>query len=212
MLEAKAFLFDLNGTMVDDMHYHIAAWHSILTTLGANISLEKTKAECYGKNDELLERIFPGRFSLEAKIKMGQDKEHKYRQDFLPNLRLLPGLASFLEAAKANNIAMAIGSAAIISNIDFVVDNLHIRHYFDSIVSADNVKKSKPDPETFISCATQLNVAPKDCIVFEDAPKGVESALNANMRCVVLTTMHEAEEFAHFPNVIKIIKDYTDFQ
>jgi beta-phosphoglucomutase family hydrolase len=212
MLDAKAFLFDLNGTMVDDMHYHIAAWHNILTTLGANISLERTKTECYGKNDELLERIFPGRFSLETKIKMGQEKEHQYRQNFMPNLRLLPGLASFLADAKANNIAMAIGSAAIISNIDFVVDNLQIRHYFDAIVSADHVKKSKPDPETFISCASQLNVAPKDCIVFEDAPKGVEAALNANMRCIVLTTMHEAEEFAHFSNVVKIIKDYTDFQ
>jgi HAD superfamily hydrolase (TIGR01509 family) len=130
----------------------------------------------------------------------------------MPNLRLLPGLAKFLADAKANNITMAIGSAAIISNIDFVVDNLQIRHYFDAIVSADHVKKSKPDPETFISCASQLNVSPKDCIVFEDAPKGVEAALNADMRCVVLTTMHEAEEFAHFSNVVKIIKDYMDFQ
>jgi beta-phosphoglucomutase len=59
----KAFLFDLNGTMIDDMGYHIKAWHTILNNLGADISLERTKQECYGKNHELLERIFPGRFS-----------------------------------------------------------------------------------------------------------------------------------------------------
>jgi beta-phosphoglucomutase-like phosphatase (HAD superfamily) len=58
----KAFLFDLNGTMINDMPYHIKAWHRILTSLGADISLERMKEECYGKNEELVERIFPGRF------------------------------------------------------------------------------------------------------------------------------------------------------
>src|SRR5438067_3469901 len=63
----KALLFDLNGTMIDDMQYHIIGWHRILTALGADISLEKTKKECYGKNHEFLERIFPGIFSEEEK-------------------------------------------------------------------------------------------------------------------------------------------------
>ncbi len=57
----KAFLFDLNGTMINDMEYHIRAWYRILNELGANISMEKMKEECYGKNHELLERIFPGK-------------------------------------------------------------------------------------------------------------------------------------------------------
>ena len=52
----KAFLFDLNGTMINDMPYHIKAWHRILTNIGANISLERMKQECYGKNEELIER------------------------------------------------------------------------------------------------------------------------------------------------------------
>jgi beta-phosphoglucomutase len=63
----KAFLFDLNGTMIDDMQYHITAWHEILNKLGANLSIERVKEECYGKNNELLERIFPGRFTKEQK-------------------------------------------------------------------------------------------------------------------------------------------------
>ena len=212
MFDAKAFLFDLNGTMIDDMPYHIQSWHAILNELGAQISLEKTKAECYGKNDELLERIFPGMFNLEEKKKLGFAKEQKYQKEYLPYLQLLPGLDAFLEMGKANNIAMGIGSAAIQFNIDFVIDNLKIRNYFDAIVSADDVQISKPDPETFLSCAAKLQIEPADCIVFEDAIKGVEAALNANMRCIVLTTMHQADEFAQFPNVIKIIKDYTEFQ
>ncbi len=58
----KAFLFDLNGTMINDMSFHIRAWHRLLNELGANISMERVKEECYGKNHELLERVFPGRF------------------------------------------------------------------------------------------------------------------------------------------------------
>ncbi|MFL5811894.1 MAG: NIF family HAD-type phosphatase, partial [Flavisolibacter sp.] len=76
----KAFLFDLNGTMIDDMNYHIGAWHRILNDLGAGISLEKMKEECYGKNHELLERIFPGRFSFAEKDRMSYEKEKQYQE------------------------------------------------------------------------------------------------------------------------------------
>ena len=76
----KAFLFDLNGTMINDMPYHINAWYRILNGLGANISMEKMKDECYGKNHELLERIFPGRFCIEEKNRLSLEKERKYQR------------------------------------------------------------------------------------------------------------------------------------
>ncbi len=205
----KAFLFDLNGTMIDDMQYHIIAWHEILNNLGANLSLERVKQECYGKNNELLERIFPGKFSEAEKKKMSFEKEKKYQQQFRPHLALLPGLGKFLLQARNNNIPMAIGSAAIMFNIDFVIDNLGIRDYFDVLVSADHVDRSKPHPETWLQCADKMNVAPKHCIVFEDAPKGVEAALNAGMQCVVLTTLHQPEEFEHLSNIIAFVPDYN---
>lgn len=210
MKDIKAFLFDLNGTMIDDMPYHINAWHQIVNNLGANLSYEKVKAECYGKNAEVLERIFPARFSMEEKNKMSIEKEKQYQQKFKPHLKLLNGLNSLLGMASANNIRMAIGSAAIMFNIDFVLDNLNIRHYFQTLVSADDVSHSKPDPETFLECAKRLGVERAQCIVFEDAPKGVESALNAGMKCIVLTILHGPDEFKQYPNVIAFIKDYTD--
>ena len=206
----KAFLFDLNGTMIDDMEYHIKAWHRIFNMLGARLSLEETKAECYGKNHEVIERVFPGRFSKAEKDKMSIDKEKQYQVEFRPHLKLLDGLDVFLEKAKAKNIKLAIGSAAITFNIDFVLDGLDIRHYFDAIVSADDVKESKPNPETYLKCAAQLNILPADCLVFEDAPKGVEAAANAGMDCVVLTTMHVKEEFEGYRNVVGIGEDFRD--
>ncbi|RYG22649.1 MAG: HAD family hydrolase, partial [Chitinophagaceae bacterium] len=92
-----------------------------------------------------------------------------------------------------------------------VVDELQIRSYFDALISANEVKKSKPDPETFLACANRLGVQPADCLVFEDAPKGVESAANAGMDCMVITTLHEPEEFAGIGNIKGFMKDYTSF-
>jgi len=159
-----AFIFDLNGTMIDDMEYHAKAWSDIL---------------------------------------------NKYQEAFRPHLSLIKGLDQFLKKTEASGISMAVGTAAIPINIDFVLDGLNIRHYFKAIVSADDVIKSKPDPETFTKCAELLHVRPENCIVFEDAPKGVEAAENAGMSCVVITTMHPQEEFKNYKNIISFIEDYT---
>jgi HAD superfamily hydrolase (TIGR01509 family) len=210
MSKRKAFLFDLNGTMIDDMQYHIHAWHRILNDLGANLTLERMKEECYGKNGELLERMFPGRFSETEKAEMSLEKERQYQAQYKPYLALFPGLDDLLKNAHESGIKMAIGSAAIMFNIDFVLDNLHIRSYFNAIVSADDVEISKPDPETYLSCASLLQYDPVDCIVFEDSTKGVESAQRAGMKAVVITSLHEAHEFEPYDNVLMCVKDYTD--
>ena len=210
MKKYKAFLFDMNGTMIDDMQYHIQAWHRILNDLGANISISRMKEECYGKNHELLERIFPGRFTLAEKDQMSYQKETQYQEHFRPYLKLLEGLHTFLGKAHASGIKTAIGSAAIMYNINFVLDGLNIRSYIDTIISADDVTFSKPHPETFLKCAERLNVYPEDCIVFEDAPKGAEAAYNAHMDCLVITTLHQPHEFAHLNNIIGFIDDYNE--
>lgn len=208
----KAFLFDLNGTMINDMAFHNRAWHDILTQdLGASISFDAVKKQMYGKNQDLLERVFGvGHFSQEQIDQISIEKEHRYQAAYKKHLSLIAGLGDFFEKAKQSGIQMAIGSAAIPFNINFVLDNLNIRSYFKAIVSAEDVVYSKPDPETFTKGAEILGVEAKQCIVFEDAPKGVEAAQNAGMKCVVLTTMHTKEEFSAYNNIFAFIEDYTD--
>lgn len=205
-----AFLFDLNGTMIDDMAFHIEAWHRIANSLGANISLERAKQECYGKNSDFIERVFPGRFSDEEKDRMGLQKEQGYQQEFRPHLKLIEGLHEFLREAKACGIKTAIGTAAIKFNVDFVLEGLNLRHLIDAVVCADDVTDSKPHPETFSKCAEALRVNANQCLVFEDTPKGVEAAQNAAMDCLVITTLHRPEEFAHFKNIIGFAARYND--
>lgn len=209
---AKAFLFDLNGTMIDDMDYHTDAWHDVVTNdFGAELSWQQVKMEMYGKGEEMLVRVFgKDKFSDEEMHNIVFEKEKKYQKAFKPNLKLIKGLDGFLEKADKQGIKMAIGTAAIMFNVDFVLDGLNIRRYFPVTISADNVEKSKPDGETFSKGAEALGIKPEDCIVFEDNPKGVQAALNAGMKAVVITTMHEEHEFEGLPNILKFVEDYDD--
>ena len=211
-ISMRAFIFDMNGTMVDDMYYHATAWGNIINgELNANLTGEQLNKEMYGKNEEVLERIFgKGRFTAEEINSISQNKEAAYQKAFKPHLKLIAGLHVFLEKAHEHGIPIAIGTAAIPYNLDFILDNLDIRHYFTTIISAEDVTISKPHPETFLLAAAGLNVSPDECIVFEDAPKGVEAALNAGMKAIAVTTMHEAADFAQYENVLFCIKDYTD--
>jgi beta-phosphoglucomutase len=206
----KAFIFDLNGTMINDMEYHTKGWlHVLNNDLGGNFSYGQVKKEMYGKNSEVIKRFFgPDRFTNEELNDLSEEKERRYRKEFLPELKLLPGLDQFLQKAKDAGVKMAIASAAIPSNIDFVLDGLHIRDYFGAIVSAHDVVESKPHPETFLKAAKLLGVPPTDCLVFEDAPKGAEAAQNAGMKTIVLTTTHKPGEFAYLGNVIAYWTDY----
>ncbi|HEY4325296.1 MAG TPA: HAD family phosphatase [Mucilaginibacter sp.] len=208
----KAFIFDLNGTMINDMPYHTKAWQNLLNNdLGGDFTWDEVKPQMYGKNPEVLVRIFgPNRFTMDEMNRLSFEKERRYQEEYLPHLELLPGLHEFLENAYQKGIVMAIGSAAIPFNIDFVLDNLNIRKYFKVIVSADDVELSKPHPETFLKAAKLLGVSPGDCLVFEDVPKGAEAAANAGMQTIVITTTHEPDEFKHLPNVIHFAKDFKN--
>ena len=197
--------------MIDDMAYHHEVWYDIIVNdLGANLTREEVKLQLYGKSQEVLTRIFgPQRFTERELDRICLDKEKKYQLLYKPHLDLIGGLFHFLEQSYNEKIKMAIGTAATSFNIDFVVDTLKLRHYFSAVVSADDVKKSKPDPETYLRAAQLLNVSPSDCIVFEDAPKGVEAARNAGMKAVVITTMHPKEDFATYDNVLTAAEDYV---
>jgi beta-phosphoglucomutase len=209
----KAFIFDLNGTLIDDMDYHTRGWlHVFNTLLGGGFSYENVKSHMYGKNSEVLRRVFGEKYFSDFEIEyLSLQKEERYRKEFLPRLALLPGLNEFLARGKACRIPMAIASAAVTANIDFVLDNLDIRSFFGAIVSADDVTFSKPDPESFLKAAELLGVSPADCIVFEDAPKGAEAAQNAGMPAIILTTSHQPPEFAHLGNIRGFWPNYQHY-
>jgi beta-phosphoglucomutase len=206
-----AFIFDMNGTMINDMHYHEQAWYHVLVNqLKAPLTVEQVRHQIYGTSAEMFERVFgKDHFTKEMIDTISQEKEDRYRKEFLPHLKLIEGLDVFLNKAQAGNIPMAIGTAAPLPNIDFVVDNLNLRSYFPVIIGPDDVAKSKPDPEVFLKAAHQLGIAPEKCVVFEDAPKGIEAASRAGMKAVGITSYHTAAELQR-ENVLFMIEDYNN--
>lgn len=203
-----ALIFDVDGTIVNNMPYHLKAWSKLIAELGSDLKGDELLKQLYGKNEEVLKRIFGKRFSEDELHKLSLRKEEYYRELYLPHMQLVPGVREFLEDAKQHGIAMAIGTASMKTNLDLLLYGLNIHEFFNVVITADDVTRSKPDPETYLLAAQRLNMEPRHCIVFEDVPKGVEAAANGSMKCIVVTTNHLPEEFEPYKNIIQFIADF----
>jgi len=204
----KGIIFDMDGTMVDNMMVHHRAWQRKLRDLGLDMSIEEVKEKIHGINEEILERIFGDRFNPEERRQIAWEKEATYREIFLPDLKLIDGLPGFLDHIRSSGIPMAIGTAAPPENAEFVVEHLDLRDYFSGVFHAKSVSKGKPDPEIFEKAAASMDLPVADCLIFEDSVTGAEAAHRAGARSVIVTTTHAREEFAKYDNIIRFIDHY----
>jgi beta-phosphoglucomutase len=208
----KAIIFDMDGTMIDNMMVHHRAWQKQLSIEGYDYSLSEIINEFHGKNLEILERVFGEKYDEEQRLKFSNDKEAMYREMFRHDLKLIDGLHELLATAYENEIPMGIGTAAQYANVNMVLDQLNIRNYFDAIVADVDVEKGKPNPEVFLKVAEKLGVKPENCLVFEDSPVGAKTAENAGMKVIILATTHKPAEFENYTTLVKCIKDYTEIE
>jgi len=202
----KAFLFDLDGTLIDTMPAHFKTWQLVVKEMGSPLEGEDLMNQLYGNGAELMHRIVPGRtFTEEEARAIVAAKEERYRNLYGNEITVLEGAREFLELALQKNIPMGIGTASNQANIDFALDKLDLRRYLSAIVGADDVQLSKPHPETWLRLAAELNTPPEHCIVFEDAPKGVEAAQKAGMKAVAITGHFSANDFGEYENILQIV-------
>jgi beta-phosphoglucomutase len=205
----KAFIFDMDGTMVDNMMVHHRAWQSKLEELGMPLPIEEVMHKVHGINEEILERLFGNQLTAEERTFHAYDKEARYRKLFKDSLSLVAGLDSLFEALHDHGVLLAVGSAAPPENVDFVLDNLNLRSLFSSVLHSGDVKKGKPDPEIYLKIADKLGVLPEECLVFEDSIVGAQAANNAGMPVVIIQTTHFEKEFIDL-EVKAFIKDFTE--
>ena len=193
----KGILFDLDGTLVDNMMVHHRAWQRKLSDLGLEYTLDRVKAEIHGVNTEILERLFGDKYSPEERLAISREKEETYREIFAPELldNTVGGALDFIKHAFAEDVPMAIGTAGPEENAFFVIDALDIRSMMGHVVHSGMVTNGKPDPEVFRQAAEGIGVPLEDCLIFEDSVTGARAANNAGCPVVVLTTTHEREEF-----------------
>ncbi|MCW2117897.1 beta-phosphoglucomutase [Flavobacterium sp. 7A] len=207
MTTKKAFIFDLDGVIVDTAKYHFLAWKKIADRLGINFTHE---------HNELLKgvsRIRSLDIILElGKVEASQEDKNKWliqkNEDYLLCLvdmnesEILPGVLAILKYIKQIGQPIALGSAS--KNARPILEKTGILSYFDAIVDGNDVTNAKPDPEVFLIAAKKLNISPENSIVFEDSIAGIQAANISKMVSIGIgdeKTLHEAkyifEDFTH---------------
>lgn len=206
MTQKKAFIFDLDGVIVDTAKYHFLAWQKIAAQLGIEFTPEH--------NEQLkgVSRVRSLDIILElGKIKASQEDKDKWliqkNEDYLSYLvdmnqnEILPGVLPILEFIKEKNQLIALGSAS--KNARPILEKTGILNLFDAIVDGNDVNNAKPDPEVFLRAAHLLQSKNENSLVFEDSVAGIQAANSANMISIGIgdeKILHEAKY---------IFKDFT---
>lgn len=186
----KAALFDMDGTLVDNTLAHMRAFEIFCARYGVTGWKEKLSQAFGMGNDDIMRLIMPAELLCERGLaSLAEEKEAIYREIYAPEIRPVKGLVPLLESLRAAGVRCAVGSSGCRANVDFVLEKCRIGEFFDARISGDRVTRCKPDPEIYLTAAAALGMAPADCVVFEDAKAGIESARRAGVgRVVALAT------------------------
>ena len=190
-------IFDMDGVLVDNRAMHTQAWHDMAVRLGLPFDEKRFTAEMFGRTNPAILRGLYGYDLPAADVeRLAGEKEALYRE--IHRGRVLPtaGLASFLDALRADGATLAVATSAPRANLDFFMGETGLRGYFQVLVDVDQVKNGKPDPEIYLRAAQALRRPPRRCVAVEDSLPGVASALAAGMKVVAVTTTHPASELA----------------
>jgi len=201
-----AFLFDLDGVIIDSMPLHTQAWSTYLEQLGLPATDAAIASRMHGKrNDDIVEDFIGRGLDPAAIFEHGAAKERLYRQLMATRLKehLVRGVEAFLR--RYEGVPMAVASNAEPANVDMVLDGAGLRPRFRVVVDGQQVDRPKPFPDVYLRAATLLGVSPRKCIVFEDSPTGVEAGRSAGMRVVGVQT-HSAD----LRDVDLSIRDFED--
>jgi len=205
ILPGLALLFDLDGVLIDSMPMHTEAWQIYLKRLG--IQQPYIAERMHGKrNSELVRDLIGPDLAPEVIFEHGAAKERLFRELILAadlTRFRVPGLEEFL--ARYEGVPMAVASNAEPANIDFVLDQLHLRKYFPVTVNGSQVQRPKPFPDVYLKAAERLGVKAANCIVFEDSPTGVAAGVAAGMRVVGVETTPTV-----FEGIAYQIRDFRD--
>mgnify|MGYP001553691266 CR=1 FL=1 len=186
-MSKKAFIFDLDGVIVDTAKYHYLAWKELANQLGFDFTVEQNellKGVSRVRSLEILLDLGKVQLSEDEKVKYLHEKNEQYLQYIakMDHTEILPGIDELLQYLKSNNIPYSLGSAS--KNARLILQTLNLNDLFDAIVDGNDVSTAKPDPEVFLIAAEKLGKQPEECIVVEDAQAGIQAANSAGMTSI----------------------------
>ena len=185
MTEKKAYIFDMDGTLVDNCHKHVEAWQEFSRGLGRELS-EQEIIEWMGATGAYYIEKIVGRKLPEPEVaRLCAEKERIYRAIYRPEMPA--GLREWLDRAKRLGIHLAIATGGPRENVDYILDSLGLRRDFEVVIDASAYARSKPAPDCFLAAAAALGISPLECRVYEDAANGIRAAKAAGMECHAVT-------------------------
>lgn len=209
----RAVIFDIDGTIVDNMHLHAEAFGVFAERHGLPPLTKADRAKLDGRrNSEIFPILFNREVPRDEWMAYEHEKESLYRELSRGRLSPMRGLVSLVDRLKQDRIPVALATSAPKLNVTHTLAELGLTDAFPVIVRGDEVARGKPAPDVFIEAARRLSVAASDCLVFEDAPMGIEAAHAAGMRVVALTTSFQASHLSELaPPPALVCADFEDY-
>jgi len=190
-----AIIFDMDGVLVDSNPFHLRKWKDLFQAHGIPFDEDELPKIVLGPpNDVTFPRFMGENLSREQMAELSEELEENFRREIGPHARAFPGVRRFIEECHAQQITMAVASAAMGKNVHFLISALGLGDYFREILTGDDISRPKPDPEVYLKTAEKLVVDPAACAVFEDSFVGVEAAKRAGMKCVAIASSFPAED------------------
>ena len=209
-MQIHGLIFDMDGTMIDSMPYHARSWVGFAERHGLSIEVDELLRRTTGRTGaECMELLFGRPMDAAECWALVHQKEEIYRALFAPVFAEVPGFKAFSADAIGRGLRVGVGTAGDKHNIAFAFSHLGMDPLPHAVVGGDEGLPGKPEPAIFLEAARRIGAAPEACIVFEDAPFGIEAARRAGMRAVAVCTSHTAQQLAG-PHVVASVRDYHE--
>lgn len=182
----KLVIFDMDGLLVDSEVLHLKAWYTVFEKNGLVITEEEYVEEWIQGGRGIKEYFVRKKLGpIEDALKIREEKKVLFDQLIVKELEIKPGAKELLNNL-SGKINLVLASASYKKSIEIIINKFDLEKYFEAILSVDDVTKAKPDPEIFLEAAKRMNIKPSECVVIEDAEKGLKAAKAAGMKCIIV--------------------------
>ena len=205
----KAVIFDMDGVLIDSEPKWFKVEEMLFKKYNVVGNPIDVKSEIMSLSDVNTLKLLKKKFNIPAEIEEMQKFRWKVLLElYEEELTLRKGAQKLLDYIKKNNIPCALATSSPPIIVDFVLKKTKIRNYFQSIITVDKVRNSKPAPDMFLKAAEELNIDPKNCLVLEDAPNGIKAAKEAGMQCIGV--LHSFNSKKDLVGAFKIVDELTE--
>jgi beta-phosphoglucomutase-like phosphatase (HAD superfamily) len=202
----RAVIFDMNGVIINDERFHQQSWRVLIDRYPDKFKLpteEEFKHNVFGRSERATLQYLLGLDVSQAELESFSEERVAIVKELFNPPVIADGLGELMIKFKRQNLPIGVATGSRPNYADHILDRLDIRQHIGCMVTADDIKKSKPDPEIYLKTAELLGVPPKECLVFEDTISGIRAGQAAGMHVIAIASTHRADELTLADEVVR---------